>query len=581
MANTITIKSSSYQGRYLKLDCSQVENIANNTSTINWTLTVAGGSVNYYSTGPTTVTINGEQVYYKGRTSHKTESFPAAKGTRSGSIVVPHNADGTKSITVSLSTAIYNSTVKTVSSEWTLTALPRAAQITSAPNFTDEEKPTITYINYAGNYATSLQACITLDGTQADIAYRDIAITGTSYTFNFTDEEKRILRLATLNGSNKRTLYFKLKTVIGGNTYASMSEAKTLTIVNAEPVINPVAYDTNEKTIALTGNSSVIIKGYNNVYVSANATAKKGADIVSYKIGCNEQYITSNSGTLTNIETANILFRATDNRGLVAELTPNILTLVDYAPLTCSLGATIEITGETVATATLKITGAFYSGSFGAASNTLKLYYKVKANNGEYGNWIAIDATPTFTDGRYNLTYQVTELDYLNAYTFCIMAVDALNSAYSQTATVKALPVFDWGENDFNFNVPISINNVELDYITEQGNSSGWYYRKWNSGKAECWVTISKSTAISKAWGSMYVGNSTIERKNYPLVFAEKPVEIASLTSGSNAAWLFAESGGNGINGAYATAIYNICRPTSITESQTYYINIYVCGRYK
>ena len=26
------------------------------------------------------------------------------------------------------------------------------------------------------------------------------------------------------------------------------------------------------------------------------------------------------------------------------------------------------------------------------------------------------------------------------------------------------------------------------DYVIEQGASGGWQYRKWNSGKAECWI---------------------------------------------------------------------------------------------
>ena len=43
------------------------------------------------------------------------------------------------------------------------------------------------------------------------------------------------------------------------------------------------------------------------------------------------------------------------------------------------------------------------------------------------------------------------------------------------------------------------------DYIVEEGTSSGWQYRKWNSGVAECWRDLSVSgKACSTAVGSWY-----------------------------------------------------------------------------
>jgi hypothetical protein len=64
MAKTFTLKSVEYQTRYLELVCTQTTDIAKNQSTIDWTLSSKGGTSNYYSTGPTTVTIAGKQVYY-------------------------------------------------------------------------------------------------------------------------------------------------------------------------------------------------------------------------------------------------------------------------------------------------------------------------------------------------------------------------------------------------------------------------------------------------------------------------------------------------------------------------------------
>ena len=79
MANTFTLQSAAYNGRYLLLECVQNPNVAGNYSDIAWTLTVTGGSSNYYSTGPTEVKIAGTQVYSCPRKAYTSKTFPAAK----------------------------------------------------------------------------------------------------------------------------------------------------------------------------------------------------------------------------------------------------------------------------------------------------------------------------------------------------------------------------------------------------------------------------------------------------------------------------------------------------------------------
>ena len=126
-----TFTSNNYEGRYLQLVISETINPKDNTSTLNWTLSSIGGSVNYYSIAPTTATINGTTVYSKGATSWSTQVFPAAKGSTSGSITVAHNADGTKSISVGFSTRVYYSAASEYGGTMTLTKIDRAAPTVS------------------------------------------------------------------------------------------------------------------------------------------------------------------------------------------------------------------------------------------------------------------------------------------------------------------------------------------------------------------------------------------------------------------------------------------------------------------
>lgn len=49
---------------------------------------------------------------------------------------------------------------------------------------------------------------------------------------------------------------------------------------------------------------------------------------------------------------------------------------------------------------------------------------------------------------------------------------------------------------------------VGADYVTDEGTSSSWHYRKWNSGKIEAWykgtVSCSAATAVNNVYRSSY-----------------------------------------------------------------------------
>ena len=60
-----SVNTKSYEGRYLNLTIEQIQNIEKNTSTLNWTLTATGGKSKYYTVYPTTIKIDGIEVYSK------------------------------------------------------------------------------------------------------------------------------------------------------------------------------------------------------------------------------------------------------------------------------------------------------------------------------------------------------------------------------------------------------------------------------------------------------------------------------------------------------------------------------------
>lgn len=123
----------------MELTCTQTIDTDKNSSTIDWTLTTKGGNSGYYSTGPTSVIINGTTVYSKERVAWNSYIFPADKGSTNGTLTVKHDSKGKKSIEVSFSTAIKEATVETYKGTWELDSIPRYATVKQTLKYVDEE----------------------------------------------------------------------------------------------------------------------------------------------------------------------------------------------------------------------------------------------------------------------------------------------------------------------------------------------------------------------------------------------------------------------------------------------------------
>lgn len=569
MALQGSFNTTAYGGRYLTLSWTATQSIANNTSTISWSLRGSGGgTTGYYEAGNFKVIIAGETVYSSSGRIKLYNGTLVASGTKT----IAHNTDGSKSFSASAEAGIYYVAVNcSGSGSWALNSIPRAATITSAPDFNDEQNPTVYINNPAGSAVDKLEICITLTGTLDDIYYREISKTATSYTFNLTDADRRVLRAAT-TGSNSRSIGFYLATTIGGVIYYS-KVWKTLTIINGTPTLAPTVKDVGGTSTALTGNNQKIIKGFNWIDAATGAAARKEAKIVSQSITCGSKVFNAATASFGNAESGTFIFSATDNRGNTTTQTIN-LALINYVKLTADL----ELPAPTTAGATtLTVKGNYFNGSFGAVNNTLTVSYRYKVNDGSFTGWNTI--TPTISNNTYTATKALTGLDYLNKYTFEISVVDKTGVYIYRSKTVKTTPIFDWSEDDMAINVPLSIEGQPLnDYVIEQGTKNGWIYRKWKSGLCECWYGVSHTTTLNKAWGALYIGDTVMSRVSYPFPYKSKPKELATLQTNSGTGWLFPESGGAGVNGTYQTAIYNICRPTSVGTEQIFYITIYAVG---
>ncbi len=533
MALSGYVNTTDYDGRYYKLAWTATQSVANNQSTINWTLSAE--TAGWWAERTLNVVIAGTTVYTK---TDRVERYDGTIAT--GSLKLTHDSAGNKSFSVSVQAAVYGSSVNcTGSKTFTLNQIPRAATLTKAVDFTDEGSPTINYSNPAGTSVDKLQACISFTGAKDDIPYRDLSKTDTSYKFTFTDAEKQTFYNSITTGSSREVIFY-VKTVIGSNTYFSTIK-KTLTLVNHTPTTNGTAADT--QYIALTGDGSKIIKGYNTVEYAVNAAGRKGATVAANSQGCyvGSTKYTGATGTLTNITTGTIDYWATDSRGNGVDYNVSTyLTVIDYINLTCNVDATITLDTESTSIATLNISGNYWDGNFGAQNNALTLNFRYSIGNGEMGSWQPLTATIN-NDSTYAASTTVSDIPYQEAFNVEIQAIDKLLTLPAVTRTLKTVPVFDWSGEDFAFNVPVTIQGSPLvDYIIERGTDSmgsngTWYWEKWASGKAVCYGRRNYGNmAVTTAWGNMYESSGFTQ--DFPSgLFIEAPthMDIHTIQSGA------------------------------------------------
>lgn len=424
---------------------------AANTSTVTATL-----QLQRYALNTTTGTFKG--TFTVGSTSETISwygSLPSKTWVTVKTITatVSHNADGAGNCYLYAlingpSATTMEGTYVSGSATVTLDRIPRYAAIISATDFTDEGNPTITYSNPAGTVVSSLQMCISLDGVAAKTSYKDVPKTGTEYTFSLTEAERNSLRAAAPN-SNTLQVYFLLKTVLGSGSNVASKPAK-MQIVNADPVVSPAIVDTNGNTTALTGDSSILVAGHSTARVTIDATAQKYATIKSKKV-THGTTVLSDDGTLS-VTNNPITITVTDSRGNETVKTASN-TIVPYINPTCLIGNNIP---EADGSFTLEITGLFYNGSIGKTANTLSVQYRCKAAGGSYGSWTTIESVSK-RGNSYTASTSLTGLDYQTVYTFQVRAIDKLNVNGVQSAekAVISEPVFDWGQYDFRFHVPV------------------------------------------------------------------------------------------------------------------------------
>ena len=188
--------------------------------------------------------------------------------------------------------------------------------------------------------------------------------------------------------------------------------------------------------------------------------------------------------------------------------------------------------------------------------------------------------TPTINGNTYSAQVEASGVSYNEAHLLTVLATDKLSTAQASDTIKRGVPVFDWGESDFAFHVPISIEDNPLaDYIVDSGTTAktgiAWQWVKYKSGLAICWGLTDLATVdVTSAWGNIYTSSpSGAGTYALPFTFASRCC-VAAPQYQTGDYWLMTWKSGDGTT---ETPGYQLARGTAKTQL-SYRLSLFVIG---
>lgn len=317
----------------LLLDVSEKSySIENNTSTVEWWVGIRSNTAyhNHYGLSETyVVNINGTVVHNAIHTP--TVNSGATVWVASGTTTVSHNADGSKSISVSASfnnadRGTYLPTTGSCSGSLKLTTIPRA----TTPSI---DKPSLdcgSAIKISGTSASSNfshKVYVTWNGTKTQIGTIASGTTTPSFSYTIpTDWEKKI------PDSTSGIATFTLETISGSTSVGSKTVNATIKVRSGVvPSIGTVSISDTNSICAGIGQ---YVQSQSKLKFSIATSGNQGSTITSVSTKFNGQTYSGSTFTTQAIQNSGTLtytITVTDSRGRTATKSGSI-NVVAYSP---------------------------------------------------------------------------------------------------------------------------------------------------------------------------------------------------------------------------------------------------------
>nr|DAN59006.1 MAG TPA: protein of unknown function DUF859 [Caudoviricetes sp.] len=368
--------SNSSGSLYLNLYVNQgSQSITDNTSTVNWRMTVSrtGAYYTHNHQGDSTLSLNldGSNVHYSYPTWETSgEEYTLA----SGSSTISHNADGTKTLPISCTFNPNNGLhgTITVSASLSLTTIPRSSSVSVSAGVIGSSV-TINISRQSSSFKHTVR--YSWAGKSGTIASNVDVSTSWTIPLDFANDIPN-------SASGTGTVY--VDTYSGSTKTGTQSTTFTASVpANVKPTFTGVSLsDLNGAAQNLIPKSDTFIQVISNIKVGFNgAVGSYGSSITGYyaEIVGKNQSTSSNGGSLGIMNyhgTIKIRASVSDSRGRWSDTREVSVTVLEYfAP---ALSFSIARTGSTSSTLTVtrnaKVASLTVSGS---QKNTMTLTFKV------------------------------------------------------------------------------------------------------------------------------------------------------------------------------------------------------------
>ena len=370
----------------------------------------------------------------------------------------------------------------TVSKTVTLAAIERAATITEAPDFNDEQSPTLKFSNPIGANASKLEVCIATQDSEGtwrsnEVNYREVSTTATSYTFNLTTAERNALRAKTPNSNSLKVAYYVQTTLSSGSQLRTHVE-KTMSITNATPTMSLAITEENPKLVSLFGTNSAanVVSGASKLKVVGTPSPKKYSTTKTISLTCGNTTAkdpANNTYTFNGVTGAAISYSITDSRSNQGTGSVSLNTL-PYAPIVVKNFEFKRKDLDHPKNVVLTVEADCYSGSIQDKENTFVVSYTTKGVTTNLNQDQFSVASNKLVINNLDLG-EVIEEDAVESF---ILTISDLCMEVSKSMNVILLiPTFEAGQNDFQVNGTLYIadktgKNVLslLDYVYPVGS---------------------------------------------------------------------------------------------------------------
>ena len=549
------------EGRYYTLSWSATQSIANNTSTISWTLSTAGGYSSWMTERTVYVDIDGDRVF------SKTDAVDRYRGTiATGTKTISHNSDGTRSFSVSLGAAIYYATIECTGSQtFTLDTIARASTL-SASDGTLGTKTTLTADRKSSSFTHTLTwECGSYSGT--------LATKSSATSWSFTPELKLAttapygqkvycsFTLSTYNGStlvgtNSKSVWFTIPSSVKPSCTLSLSDSKgyastyggyiqgesqlSVTINTTQAYSSPISRysaSANGATYSAKSFTTSALKIVGANTISATVTDGRGR---SGLISSNITVLAYSRPQITNLKVRRCNANGVENdRGGYGKISFHctITPLSNKNTKACSVryrqsGATAWINAPAITLSAydqdcnppviqmsdahsyevqINLTDKFGTTSAVTSISTGYCLYHVPASGKgiTFGGIAEGDGFTVKMPAVFGENVKLEKNLQLNGNLTGKYLTGTWLQSTAATDLSKAPPKIAVLDNAgwMYYRTPAELR-ADLgygDYVLEQGTSGIWTYRKWASGVAECWGEVTVRASITDVIGAMYM----------------------------------------------------------------------------